>query len=159
MKKVTIITLVLFFVTIVICYSQYLKKGVASAVLQHQIDLSNPPVSVFAISTSDQKFSDGKILPKGTKFIGNVGKGADGFIIYFNTIQTPEGKREQINAKSNLKVSESQSKGGVSAKIGKTLYKQNKSNVLGAIFTNPSAANNLSGLMLPRGSIVKIEFN
>ncbi len=159
MKKVTIITLVLFLITALFCYSQYLKKGVVSAVLQHQIDLSNPPESVFAISTFDQKLPDGKTLPKGTKFTGNISKESAGFIIYFNTIQTLGGKREQISARSNLNISEGKSRGGVSSKIGNTLYKQSKSNVLGAIFTNPSAANNLTGLILPRGTTVKIELN
>ena len=33
-------------------YTQYLKKGIISAVLQYQIDLNNPPEQVYAISLS-----------------------------------------------------------------------------------------------------------
>lgn len=149
----------LLILTVLYGYSQFIKKGVISAVLQYQIDLKNPPNLVFAISTFDQKLPDGKWLLKGTRFIGNLTKEGDDFIIYFNTIQTTSGKKEQFFAKSNLSVKESLVAGGVSARIGKTLYQQTKTNILGAIFNSSNNIKQLPSLVLPRGAVLRIDIN
>ena len=140
-------------------YTQYLKKGLISAVLQYQIDLNNPPEQVYAVSLSEQTLPDGKKLQKGARFIGKLNKEDTGYIIYFSTIQNPEGKIQQVIAKSNLSSNVSGQAAGVSAKIGKTLYKQTKTNVLGAIFHNSQDAKEFPNSILPPGSPIKIEID
>ena len=140
-------------------YTQYLKKGAISAVLQYQIDFNNPPEQVYAISLSEQKLPDGKELKKGTRFIGKLSKEENKYVIYFNTIQNPDGESQQVIAKSNLTSNISGQAAGVSAKIGKTLYKQTKTNVLGAIFRNPQDAKEFPSSVLPQGSPLKIEID
>ena len=159
MKNIIAISFILLTCTI-LGYTQYLKKESISAVLQYEVDLSNPPDSIFAISTYDQKLSGGKNLPKGTRFIGMLGKEEKEFTIYFDSIQDINGKKEGINAKSTLKIKESNESSGVSAKIGKTLHQQTKTNVLGAIFHSSSnEIQKLPSNVLPRGSLLKIEVN
>ena len=140
-------------------YTQYLKEGTVSAVLQYQIDLNNPPEQIYAISLSEQTLPDGKKLEKGTRFIGKLSKEENRYVIYFNTVQNPEGESKQVIAKSNLSSNVSGQAGGVSAKIGKTLYKQTKTNVLGAIFHNSQDAKEFPSSVLPQGSSLKIEID
>ena len=140
-------------------YTQYLKKADVSAVLQYQIDLNNPPEQIYAISLSEQVLPDGKKLYKGTRFIGKLNKEENRYVIYFNTIQNPDGKSSQVIAKSNLSSNVNGQAGGVSAKIGKTLYKQTKTNVLGAIFYNSQDAKEFPSSVLPQGSSLKIEID
>ncbi len=138
-------------------YTQYLKKGAVSAVLQYQIDLNNPPEQVYAISLSEQTLPDGKKLKKGTRFIGKLNKEDTGHIIYFSTIQSPDGRTQQVIAKSNLASTVSGQAAGVSAKIGNTLHRQTKTNVLGAIFHNSQDAKEFPSSVLPQGSPLRIE--
>ncbi len=140
-------------------YTQYLKKATVSAVLQYQIDLNNPPEQVYAISLLEQMLPDGKKLQKGTRFIGKLNKEDSGYVIYFNTTQNSEGKIQQVIAKSNLSSNISGQIGGISGKIGKTLYKQTKTNVLGAIFHNSQDSIELPGSVLPQGSPIKIQID
>ena len=56
------LTLVLVLGAFAYGYTQYLKKGLISAVLQYQIDLNNPPEQVYAVSLSEQTLPDGKKL-------------------------------------------------------------------------------------------------
>lgn len=140
-------------------YTQYLKKGTVSAVLQYQIDLNNPPEQIYAISISEQTLPDGKKLEKGARFIGKLSKEENGYIIYFNTVQNPEGKAKQIIAKSSLSSNVTGQAIGVSAKIGKTLYNQTKTNVLGAIFHNPQDSKEFPSSVLPKGLSLKIEID
>jgi hypothetical protein len=140
-------------------YTQYLKKETVSAVLQYQVDLSNPPDQVYAISLSEQILPDGKKLEKGTRFIGKLSKEENRYVIYFNTVQNPDGKAKQVIAKSNLSSNVIGQTVGVSAKIGKTLYKQTKTNVLGAIFRNSQGTEEFPSSVLPQGSPLKIEIN
>lgn len=137
-------------------FSQFLKKEIINAVLQYQINIENPPNNIFAISTLDQKLSSGKYLPRSTRFIGKLSN-EEGPVIYFNSIQTPDGKTKEFLAKSNLNINggRQDKSGGVSAKIGKTLNRQTKSNVLGAIFKD--STNNEKARVLPRGYAIKIE--
>lgn len=139
------------------CYSQYLKKGIVSAALQYQLDLSDPPGQVYAVSLFDQALPDGKKIEKGTRFIGMLNRENTGLIIYFDTVQNPDGKTWQILAKSSLNSNVPGQQAGLSAKLGKTLYKQTKTNVLGAIFRNPQGSNAAGGAILPQGSSLKIE--
>ena len=140
-------------------YTQYLKKSTVSAVLQYQIDLNNPPEQVYAISLSEQTLPDGKKLEKGTRFIGKLSKEENKYVIYFNTVQNPEGDAKQVIAKSNLSSNVTGQAAGVSAKIGKTLYKQTKTNVLGAIFRNSQDAKEFPSSVLPQGSPIRIEID
>ncbi|OGI06067.1 MAG: hypothetical protein A3I68_03015 [Candidatus Melainabacteria bacterium RIFCSPLOWO2_02_FULL_35_15] len=153
------LVLILVFGIFTYGYTQYLKKGSVSAVLQYQIDLNNPPEQIYAISLFEQKLPDGKELKKGTRFIGKLSKEGDKYIIYFSTIQNPDGESRQVIAKSNLTSNVSGQAVGVSAKIGKTLYKQTKTNVLGAIFHNSQDAKEFPTSVLPQGSPVKIEID
>jgi len=159
MKRVFIFILTLAFLTILIGYTQFLKKETISAVLQYEIDLNNPSDFVFAITTLDQKLATGKNLAKGTRFFGMLTKENENYVVYFNTLQLTNGNKESFLAKSNLNLNEETKAGGVSAKISKTLYKQTKSNVLGAIFKSPSDVQMPSSLVLPKGSTLKIEIN
>lgn len=140
-------------------YTQYLKKGTVSAVLQYQIDLNDPPKQVYAVSLSEQALPSGKKLEKGTRFIGTLNKEEAGYIIYFNSVQTPDGEMHQVIARSNLGSNSKDQSAGISAKIGKTLYKQTKTNVLGAIFRNSQNPNESGGSVLPQGSLLKIEID
>ena len=140
-------------------YTQYLKKSIVSAILQYQIDFNNPPDQIYAISVSEQTLPDGKKLEKGTRFIGKLNKENTGYVIYFNTIQNPDGKTKPVIAKSTLISNVLGQATGVSAKIGKTLYKQTKTNVLGAIFHNPQDTNEFQSSVLPQGSSLKIEID
>ena len=159
MKKFILAISVLAFATILYGYSQYLKKEIISAVLQYQINLDSPPSNIFAISTSDQKIYNKKNLPKGTRFIGKLARGEGGYVIYFDTFQIQEEKSEHISAKSSLNEIEELKSDGVSAKIGKTLYKQTQSNVLGAIFKGSNKSGKINNSILPRGYSIKIEIN
>ena len=140
-------------------YTQYLKKGAIWAVLQYQIDLNNPPEQIYAISLSEQTLPDGKKLNKGTRFIGKLNKEDAGYIIYFSTLQSPDGGTQQVIAKSSLSSNVSGQAAGVSAKIGNTLHRQTKTNVLGAIFHNSQNAKEFPGSILPQGSSIKIEID
>ncbi len=140
-------------------YSQYLKKGTISAALQYQLDLNDPPPQVYAVLLSDQVLPDGKKIEKGTRFIGMLSKEETGFILYFGTAQNPTGKIWQIIAKSSLSSDIPGEQSGISAKLGMTLYKQTKTNVLGAIFRNSPGINVTRGSIIPQGSPLKIEVN
>ena len=159
MKKLLIPFLVLLVVFGLYGYTQFVKKSFVSAVLMHRIDLSNPPEAIFAITTNDQNLSDGKMLPKGTKFIGKVNTESDGYVIHFNSVQTSDGQTMQLLAKSNLNIKQVKQESGVSAKLGTTLHQQTKTNVLGAIFNNPQINQNENGSILQRGSYLKIEID
>lgn len=158
MKRFFLIT-ILISLTVLYGYTQFLKKETISAVLQYQIDLSNPPDFVFAITTLDQKIASGKNLSKGTRFIGMLSKEGENYVVYFDTIQFSNGDKEPFVAKTNLNYGEEAKLGGVSAKISKTLYKQTKSNVLGAIFKSSGEVQRTSSSVLPRGSTLKIEID
>lgn len=153
----------LFFVliisTIAIGYTQFAKKELITVILQHEVNLEAPSENIFAVSTSDQSLSNGKKIPKGTRFIGKVTKIYDDFIIEFNEIQTPDGEKEKFLAKVSLNIKETNQASGVSAKISKTLYKKTQTNVLGAIFTNPVSTQVLKGRILHRGTILKLEID
>ena len=154
-----ILALILVFGIFAYGYTQYLKKETVSAVLQYQVDLNNPPEQVYAISLSEQILPDGKKLEKGTRFIGKLSKEENRYVIYFNTVQNPDGKAKQVIAKSNLGSNVIGQTVGVSAKIGKTLYKQTKTNVLGAIFRNSQDTKEFPTSVLPQGSPLKIEID
>ena len=153
------LALILVFGVFAYGYTQYLKKGAVSAVLQYQIDLNNPPEQVYAISLSEQTLPDGKKLQKGTRFIGKINKEDTGYIIYFSTLQNPDGDTQQVIAKSNLNSNVSGQAVGVSAKIGNTLHRQTKTNVLGAIFHNSQDVKEFPSSVLPQGSPLKIEID
>ncbi len=160
MKKIVIFTAIFVFLTLIGLYafSQYLKKGVVSAVLQYQVDLDNPPENIYAISTIDQITPSGKTLPKGTIFIGTLNKEEGIPVIYFNSVQPTGGKIENFIAKSGLKVAYSEQSSGVSAKLGKTIRQQTKTNVIGAIFHNSSNnSGEIASSVLPKGYAIKIE--
>lgn len=140
-------------------YTQYLKKGEISAVIQYKIDLTSPPERVYAISLSEQSLPDGTVLKKGTRFIGKLSREENGYVIFFDMLQGPDGEAKKIIAKSNLATSVTGPESGISAKIGKTLYKQTKTNVLGAIFHNPQDGKEFPGVILPSGSHLKIEID
>lgn len=160
MKKISVVVsvVVLLFSLIVIGYTQYSRQQSISAVLQNQLDFNAPPDYIFTITTFEQNLSDSKKLPKGTRFIGMLSKVENNFEIYFDTIQTPGGKQEQFLGKSVFDFKERGNQ-GVSAKISRTLYQQTKTNVLGAIFNNPNAQLQPQSLVLPRGTLLKIEIN
>ena len=150
--------LLLTILTIVYGYTKFAEKTTITAVLQHEVTLDNAPGSVFAITTSEQNLSDGKNIPKGSVFVGTVSKEQNGYSINFNSVRSIKGTNEQINAKSTISYSQKNEDAGLSANIGKTLYRQTESSVLGAIFHNPQ--NNIKSKgneTLPRGSVLKIE--
>lgn len=148
-----LLLLVLITFTIVYGYTQYLNKSLISAVLQYKIDLRNPPDQIFAITTFDQRLPSGKSILKGTQFVGKLASDNQKLVIYFDVIKDATGKGEQFTGKSNLNLNEELKSDGVSAKIGKTLYQQTKTNVLGAIFYT----GNVSQQILPQGFKLKIE--
>lgn len=134
-------------------------KGTLNAVLQSDLNLSSPSNSVYAISTSDQQLPDGSTISRGTKFIGMSSVEGDHLVIFFDSIQTLDGQTQQFIGKLNISKIEDKQASGVSAKIGKTLYNQSKSNVLGAIFHNPGSGQDLNLSVLPKGSTLKIELD
>lgn len=149
--------LVFILVTMLYGYTQLVRKETISAVLQYQLDLRNPPESIFAISTCDQKLSGGRQLLKGTRFIGMLHQDEKGLAIYFSAIETVNGKKEQFFAKTILSAGKQDSNVGVSARISKTLYQQTKTNVLGAIFNSASETQKIESTVLPRSSTLKLE--
>ncbi len=159
MKNILILGIVLVLIFGLYGYTQYLKKSLVIAVLMQRIDLSNPPGKIFAIITDDQNLSDGKKLPKGTKLLGNLTKENGTYVIYFDEIQALNGKAGKLTGKSNLNIREIDQSNGVSARIGKTLSQQTKTNVLGAIFNNPAASQSDNGEILQRGSAIKVEID
>ena len=159
MKKLLVTVLSVILVTGLYAYSQFIKKEIIQAVLQYQINLENPPNAIFAISTFDQKLSDGKNILRGTRFIGMVTKEESGYLINFNTIQTSDGKKDQFLGRSNLNTKSNLKVGGVSGKISKTLYERTQTNVLGAIFKAPNESQNSNSLILPQGFTIKIEID
>lgn len=161
-KLVVLIFTLMAFFTLLYSYSQFSNKKILQAALQQEINL-NVPLNisgniVSAILTSDQKLSSGEFLPKGTKFIGKINKKENEFVIDFNSIQTTDGKKKDFYAISYLGAKEEIQKGGVSAKISKTVYKQTRTNVLGAIFNSQDDIKGFTST-IPRGSIIKIELN
>ncbi len=159
MKKILITVVVLVLIFGLYGYTQYLKKSLVNAVLMQRIDFNSPPGKVFAIITDDQNLSDGKKLPKGTKLLGNLAKENGSYVIYFDGVQTLSGETVKLIGKSNLNIKEIDQSTGVSAKIGKTLSQQTKTNVLGAIFNNPAASQSENGEILQRGSAIKVEID
>jgi len=160
-KKRVILFSTLFLITISFLYafSQFSNKKILQAALQQEINLNIPGNIVSAILTSDQKLSNDKFLPKGTKFFGKISKKENEFVIDFNSIQTTDGKKQNFYAISYLGAKEEIKKGGVSAKISKTVYKQTRTNVLGAIFNSSDDLSKGFTSTIPRGSIIKIETN
>ena len=158
-KFVILLALILLLGVFTYGYTQYFKKSLVSAVLQYQIDLNNPPDQVYAVSLLEQMLPDGKKLEKGTRFIGKLNKEDVGYVVYFSRIENPEGKTRQVVAKSNLSSNVSGQTGGVSAKIGNTLHRQTKTNVLGAIFHNSQDTKEFPSSVLPQGSPIKIEID
>ena len=159
-NSLTYLVLVLFLsiLTVAYVYSKFNEKTTISAVLQHEVNLNNPSNQVFAIITSDQNLSDGKNIQKGTVFVGMVSKEEHGYSIYFNSIRNSKDTNEQINAKSIISPPQQNEDNGLSANIGKTLYRQTESSVLGAIFHNPQ--NNtrpVGNEILPRGTVLNVE--
>lgn len=154
-----IVVLIMIFGTFLYSYSQYSIKKIITAHLQQNIDISNPPPYVSAISAYDQSLSDGTKIPKGTIFTGMLSKETGNVLIYFDSVEFANGKKSNLYAKTNLNISESKTESGVSAKIGKTLYKQTKTNVLGAIFHTSNSGTNekLLNSILPQGLTLKIE--
>ena len=160
MKRFVVFTslFILISMTGIYAFSQYLKKGTINAVLQYQVNLDNPPENIYAISTFDQTTPSGKTLPKGTVFIGTLNKEAGMPIIYFNSVLLNGEKTENFIAKSRLKAVSTEQSTGVSAKLGKTIYQQTKTNVIGAIFYNSSSnSQELASSVLPKGYAIKIE--
>ena len=160
MNRFLILTTIFIFLTLsgLYAFSQYLKKGTVSAVLQYQVDLDNPPENIYAISTFDQTTPSGKTLPKGTIFIGTLNNESGILVIYFNSVQFIGGKTEKFTAKSGLKVAQSGQSVGVSAKLGKTIQQKTKTNVIGAIFRTSSTNNQeIASSVLPKGYAIKIE--
>ena len=161
-KSIIYVLLSIFLVTVtaIYGYTQYTQKSIISTILQNPIDLNDTSSLISSISTSEHKLSSGIDIPKGTRFFGKLSKEENKYIIYFDSLQTPDGKTESFTAKSILDVNNNNSKNGVSAKISKTLYKQTKSNVLGAIFYNNSSnVSESSKSILPQGHILKLEFD
>ena len=166
MKRSLFIFLILICATALYAFSQFAKKESISAVLLHEVNLESPPPNIFAVSILDQGLKGDKNIPKGTRFIGTLTKD-DNSTIYFNILQMPNGKKEQFFAKAILSRSEqpltptSRSNiPGVSAKISKTLYKQTRTNVLGAIFKDQKdISSRQAGYILPKGTIIEIETN
>lgn len=161
-KQKSKITILAFFIVILagsvfILSSNSGGKGTISAVLQTDIDLSSPSESISAVSTADQQLSDGSVLPRGTKLTGKTSLEGNNLIVFFDTIQTLEGQSQQFIGKLTINKIEDKEASGVSAKLGKTLYNQSKSNVLGAIFYNPGSSKGVSVSVLPKGSVLKIE--
>lgn len=134
-------------------------KGTLKAVLQSDLNLNTPSSSVYAVSPSDQELSDGSTISRGTKFIGMSSIEGDHIVIFFDSIQTLDGQTQQFIGKLSISKIEDKQASGVSAKIGKTLYNQSKSNVLGAIFHNPGNGQDLDLSVLPKGSTLKIELD
>lgn len=159
MKRILITVVALVLIFGLYGYTQYLKKSLVTAVLMQKIDFSNPPGKVFAIITDDQSLSDGKKLLKGTKLLGNLAKENGSYVIYFDGVQALGGETIKFTGKSNLNIREIDQNTGVSAKIGKTLSQQTKTNVLGAIFNNPTASQSGNGEILQRGSAIKVEID
>lgn len=147
--------LALLITTFLYGYTQFLKKETISAVLQHQVDIENPPELIYAIITSEQTLSNGQKLQQGTRLIGRLKNEDDKLIIYFDQIQNAGGNKSNISARTILGQNKIDNSAGVSAKIGKTLQRQTKSNVLGAIFTHPGTSQS-SGTILRRGLNLKI---
>ncbi len=133
-------------------------KGQISAVLQAELNLSSPPPSVSAISTSDQPLPDGTTLPRGAKLLGSTSVDGNNLIISFDSVQTLDGQTQNIIGKLVISKADDKQESGISAKLGKTLYNQSKSNVIGAIFYNPGGKDSNTSI-LPKGSILKIEVN
>lgn len=158
--------IVLFFSIFVIAggvfygYTQFLNKETVPTILQNQIDLNNPPEFVSAVLTENHKLSNGKIIHKGSLFIGMITREENHFVIYFDSVQEPGGNKIKLLSKSNLNVTTSNENNGISTKIGKTFHKQTRSNVLGAIFQNSQPGSDQSqDLVLPQGSALNIELN
>lgn len=146
--------------TVVYGYTQYTQKSVIPVILQNQIDLNDTVGLITTLSTAEYKFSNGKALPKGTQFIGMLAKEENKNIIYFDSYLVPDGEKEAFTAKSILEIKSEGKKNGVSAKISKTLYKQTKSNVLGAIFySNSTNAAETNQQFIPQGQTLKLEFD
>ncbi len=154
------LSVLLIISTAVYGYTQYTQKSIISTILQSPLDLNDTSSLISSISTSEHKLSSGIDIPKGTRFFGKLSKEENKYIIYFDSLQTPDGQTTSFTAKSILDISSNNSKNGVSAKISKTLYKQTKSNVLGAIFYNNSSnISESSKSRLPQGYILKLEFD
>ena len=159
-NHLTYLVLILFLTALTIAYgyTKFIEKTSITAVLQHEVGLDNESGSIFAITTFDQTLSDGKNIPKGSVLIGMINKEQGGYSIDFNSVRSVKGTNEQINAKSTISYSQKNEDTGLSANIGKTLYRQTESSVLGAIFHNPQ--NNIKSTgndILPRGTVLKIE--
>ena len=153
-----VLSIILVISTIAYGYTQFAKKSIISAVLQHKVDLNNPPNSISTITVLEQELPNGKILKKGSRLIGTISKNEDGYTITFNTLQPPKGKKLQISAKANLSTNSAVADKGISAKIGDTFHKQTKSTVLGAIFHSTAGSRNtLAGSTITRGTRLQIE--
>jgi len=133
------------------------SKGTISAILQSDLNLYNPSGNIIAVSTTDQVLADGSTLPRGTKLLGKTSLEGNNLIVFFDTIQTLDGQNQQFIGRLTINKIDDGHASGVSAKLGKTLYNQSMSNVLGAIFYNPGNTKVGDVSVLPRGSALKIE--
>ncbi len=133
------------------------SKGTITAVLQSDLNIDSPSGSILAVSTTDQALPDGSVLPRGTKFVGKTSVEGNNLVVFFDSIQTSDGQNQQFIGKLIINKIDDKAVSGVSAKIGKTLYNQSKSNVLGAIFHNPGSTQGSDIQALPKGSVLKIE--
>lgn len=137
-------------------YSQ--SPNHVSCILQYHLDLANPPSSVFAVTTEDQRLPSGKILLKGAKLIGKLSKyESDSVEIEFNTLQLSTGLQEKIIGYSYISTKNIQQAGGISGKAGTAFNNQAKSSVLGAIFVQPETGKRPIGTVLPRGTRLDVK--
>lgn len=136
-------------------YTQYAKRNIIHAVLKQRIDLDNPPANILAITTFDQTLYNKRKIPKGTRLFGNLIKDNDTYTIFFNRMQEVSGKETSINGKLVLARSHDKAH-GISAKLGKTLHSQTRTNIIGAIFQNPQTQSSVIPV-LQSGTSLKIE--
>lgn len=152
-----ILAVILIGLIILFGYTQFLEKSTIQVALQHQVDLSNPPGSVFAIVTKPQKLKRGVEFEQGTRFIGKVEKEDKNFVIYFDSLQRLSGKKERFNGKVTFVPKEVKPGGGISSRLGETIQERTKTSVLGAIFSVPQSVQAEDGAILPRGTTLFIE--
>lgn len=143
--------------------AQPAQKELILAFLQFPVDLNSVNGKVSAISTEDQKLSDGLILPKGTKFLGSYQVKDKTVTINFESYQAPDTEVKTIGGSSIIPKVEVEKITGVSARIGETFYQNTMSSVLGAIFTSPGSASGSSAsaaaTIIPKGTKLQININ
>lgn len=159
MKKISFYS-ILFLVLIITSlygYTQFVKKTMIYVVLKQRIDLNYPPKNIYAVTTFDQSLPDGKKILKGTNLIGNLVRDNGNFTIFFNKMQQLDGKNKIISGKSTIKTKQDEKAQGISARLGKTLHKQTKTNIIGAIFQSSDTYQAPISSILQRGTNLKVE--